>query len=187
MNRVGMISDAPVVHVEIRVHESRFKVGREVVFFLQFGNEPGRVAILQNPGELGYRNLDEIGFAGDERIPARGVLGNEFNFDPIGERQALSLQLLQPQPALAVRVEPFRLQVEDRTPKLFILKQHGAGAVEAVQAVGSRTHRVAFELRTVILDRFPRNDGGKTLRQRVCELRKWRYQLDLDSAFVECA
>ena len=72
-----------------------FKAGGKLVATREFLGQPGWRTGSQDVVELRDWNLDEVGFAGDESVPACRVLGNEGYFDAIGKRRSPSFQRFQ--------------------------------------------------------------------------------------------
>ena len=109
--------------------------------------------------ELADRNLDEIQFAGIEGVPAGRVLGDELDFDTVGEWWNPIFQFLQPKARLAGRIEALGCQIEWLTAEALVTQQHRARAVELGQSERPRAHRADREFRAIGFDGFTRNDG----------------------------
>ncbi len=185
--RVGMVAHALIVHVEIGVHETGLQVGGEVEPCRQGGFERWRVPGDQDPVELAYRHLDEIHFVRDEGIPARGVLGDEFQLDAVGERWHLAVQTVQAQPALAGRIVAFSFEVEGFPAKALVAGQNGPCRVELRQSIGAGADGSNGELGSMGVNRLARYDGRKAVGQGVRQLGIRRDQLNLQGAVVERA
>ena len=156
---VGMMTNAPVIHVEIGVYKTRFQAGAKVIFRGQFFVKPRWISGFQHLVKLADRDFHKIQFAGNEGIPARGVFGYEFDFNPVSEWRTAAFEPLHPVLGLCFRVIAFSSQTERLLPEADVSDQHSAGCIKSLQAERAGTNWVDCKFPSMKLDRFPGHHG----------------------------
>ena len=128
--RVGMVTNASVIHVEIGMYKAGFQVGDQVVIFGQHGVQGRWITLLQNLVELADGYFDEIQFSGREGVPASCIFSDEFDFDAVCQGRDTSLKSFQVKLGVGGFIESLCFQAERFFPEAWITHQYGTGAVE---------------------------------------------------------
>ena len=185
--RVGVIADTLIRHVEIRVNEPGLQRSVMSKTFGKLGFQREGLAFFEHLAELSRRHFDEVRVTGDQRVPARGVLGNELDDDLVNERRAASGQLLQTKTVMSFGIKAFRVQRERITVVIGIAQQHCPGAVDGCQRERPGTDGLIGEALAVMVDGLAGNNGGVSLGEGMGKLRERRGEFDPDGVVIKRA
>ncbi len=183
-NRVGVITDTFVRHVEVGVDQAGVFRGFEVIQTCILRTQGQRFALAEDIVKLTDRHLDEMQFPGGKSIPACGIFSDKFYLKTIYKRRGPALQYLQTQLTLTAWIITFFGEVKGFFAKIRVGDQHGTCAIPAQQFERAGTDRVAGELLAIFFNSLPGYHRRKALCQRMSKLRVRPRQTDLQGIVI---
>ena len=140
-----MIADAPVIHVEIGVHETGFQVGaQQIVSSASGGFSSGGSRFCRTWSNWLTGTLMKSSFTGDESIPTGCILGDKFDFDAIREWRNPAFEPFQAVGGTALSgSKPSASRLKGSSRKCCVAHQDRTWRCmkSCKQAIGTRAHR----------------------------------------------